>query len=253
MSDVTGTSSTRSASGAGNGGTVLVVDDEPIVVEVVTKYLQRAGFHVVTASTGDRALEAALTGRPALIVLDVMLPGIDGVEICRRLRERHGVRTPIILLTARGEEADRIAGLRTGADDYVVKPFSPAELVERVRAQLRRVQLDTRPTTPDDGLLRGGDVVLHPAERTCVVRGEPVTLSPKEFDLLHYLLSHAGQSFSRDDLLDAVWDKEFFGYPSTVTVHIHRLRDKIERDPERPAHIKTVWGVGYKFDPLAAA
>ena len=236
-----------------NSGTVLVVDDEPIVVEVVSKYLQRAGFHVVAAATGDRAIEAALTGRPALIVLDVMLPGIDGVEVCRRLREEHGVRAPVILLTARGEEADRIAGLRTGADDYVVKPFSPAELVERVRAQLRRVELDLRPGTPEDDVLRGGEVVLHPTERTCTVRGEPVTLSPKEFDLLHYLLFHAGQSFSRDDLLDAVWDKEFFGYPSTVTVHIHRLRDKIEADAERPTHIKTVWGVGYKFGPLAIA
>jgi len=238
---------------SGAAATVLVVDDEPIVVEVVSRYLQRAGFHVVTASTGDRAIEAALTGRPALIVLDVMLPGIDGVEVCRRLREDHGVRAPIILLTARGEEADRIAGLRTGADDYVVKPFSPTELVERVKAQLRRVQIDTRPATLEDGVLRGGELELHPAERTCTVRGEPVSLSPKEFDLLHYLLAHAGQSFSRDDLLDAVWDKEFFGFPSTVTVHIRRLREKIEHDPERPSHIKTVWGVGYKFDPLAVA
>lgn len=234
--------------------TILVVDDEPIVVEVVGKYLQREGFRIESAATGDEALALAVVVRPALIVLDVMLPGIDGVEVCRRLRESESgavARVPIILLTARGEEADRIAGLRTGADDYVVKPFSPAELVERVKAQLRRVQLDTRPAQPQDGLLRGGDVVLDPAARTCLVRGEAVALSPKEFDLLHYLLGHAGQAFSRDQLLDAVWDKEFFGYPSTVTVHIRRLREKIERDPDRPTHVKTVWGVGYKFDPLA--
>ena len=234
---------------------ILIVDDEPIVTEVVGKYLAREGFRVEVAATGDAALALAETMRPALIVLDVMLPGLDGVEVCRRLRASASAlaRVPIILLTARGEEADRIAGLRTGADDYVVKPFSPAELVERVKAQLRRVQLDTQPAAPGDGLLRGGEVALDPAARTCLVAGAPVALSPKEFDLLHYLLAHAGQAFSRDQLLDAVWDKEFFGYPSTVTVHIRRLREKIEQDPDRPAHVKTVWGVGYKFDPLAVA
>jgi len=183
-----------------------------------------------------------------------MLPGMDGVEVCRRLRASESgplARVPIILLTARGDEADRIAGLRTGADDYVVKPFSPAELVERVKAQLRRVQLDTAPPSAADGHLRGGEIELDPADRTCLVRSEAVALSPKEFDLLHYLMANAGQAFSRDQLLDAVWDKEFFGYPSTVTVHIRRLREKIEKDPERPAYVKTVWGVGYKFDPLS--
>jgi DNA-binding response OmpR family regulator len=239
---------TQTAQAGQSGQTVLIVDDEPIVVEVLAKYLAREGFQVLTAATGDTALATAEAARPALIVLDVMLPSMDGVEVCRRLRAG-GARMPIILLTARGEEADRIAGLRTGADDYVVKPFSPAELVERVKAQLRRVQLDTK--APEEaGTLRGGDVSLDPAARTCLVRGEAVALSPKEFDLLHFLLSHAGQSFSRDALLDAVWDKEFFGFPSTVTVHIRRLREKIERDPDRPAHVKTVWGVGYKFDPL---
>ena len=243
------------AGGATPSQTILVVDDEPIVTEVVGKYLQREGFRIETAATGDAALALAEAVRPALIVLDVMLPGLDGVEVCRRLRESSSpvARVPIILLTARGEEADRIAGLRTGADDYVVKPFSPAELVERVKAQLRRVQLDTKPASPEDDLLHGGEIVLDPAARTCLVRGEAVALSPKEFDLLHYLLANAGQAFSRDQLLDAVWDKEFFGYPSTVTVHIRRLREKIEQDPDRPAHVKTVWGVGYKFDPLAVA
>ena len=231
--------------------TILVVDAEPMVVEVVQRYLAREGFHVLTAATGDQALAAATatTPPPSLIVLDVMLPGIDGVEVCRRLRRDHHVTVPIILLTARGEEADRIGGLGVGADDYVVKPFSPAELVARVKAQLRRVQLDTNPPTKADGRLRGGEIVLDPAERTCEVRGKPVVLTPKEFDLLHHLMAAPGRIFSRDDLLDGVWDAEFFGYPSTVTVHIRRLREKIEPDPERPTHIKTVWGLGYKFDP----
>jgi two-component system response regulator ResD len=239
------------AEGGAARQTVLVVDDEPIVSEVVARYLQREGFHVATAATGDGALALVAAHRPALLVLDVMLPGIDGVEVCRRLREERGARFPIILLTARGEEADRVAGLRTGADDYVVKPFSPAELVARVKAQLRRVALDQAPP-PDDGALRGGEVALDPVARTCLVRGAAVALSPKEFDLLHFLLAHAGQSFGRDALLDAVWDERFDGYPATVTVHVRRLREKIERDPERPTHIKTVWGVGYKFDPLGA-
>ena len=236
--------------------TILVVDDEPIVVEVVQRYLGREGFRVVTAATSDAAwLAATSTERPpALIVLDVMLPGIDGVELCRRLRRDRGATVPIILLTARGEEADRIGGLSAGADDYVVKPFSPAELVARVKAQLRRVELDTRPpATPVDGRLRGGDVVLDPLERSCDVRQTPVALTPKEFDLLHHLMAAPGQVFSRDQLLDAVWDTGFFGFPGTVTVHIRRLREKIERDPERPSHIKTVWGLGYKFDPPPAA
>jgi DNA-binding response OmpR family regulator len=228
-----------------------VVDDEPIVAEVVGRYLRRDGFSVQSASTGPEGLARALdqSNAPKAIVLDVMLPGIDGLEVCRRLRESH-VTTPIILLTARGEEADRIGGLGIGADDYVVKPFSPAEVVARVKAQLRRVQLDT--VAPrDDGMLRGGELELDPRDRDLHVRGQPVTLTAKEFDLLHYLMSHQGEVFSRDDLLDAVWDRDFTGGPATVTVHIRRLREKIERDPSRPTHLKVVWGTGYKFDPSA--
>jgi DNA-binding response OmpR family regulator len=229
---------------------VLIVDDEPIVVEVVGRYLRRDGFAVTSASTGDEGLEAGLDKQnpPQVIVLDVMLPGLDGFEVCRRLRQSH-VTAPIILLTARTEEADRIDGLGIGADDYVVKPFSPGELIARVKAQLRRVKLDTEPRL--DGLLRSGDVELDPANRSIDVRGNPVTLTAKEFDLLHYLMSHQGQVFSRDDLLDAVWDRSFVGGPATVTVHIRRLREKIERDPSRPTHIKVVWGTGYKFEPSA--
>jgi DNA-binding response OmpR family regulator len=227
---------------------ILVVDDEPIVGEVVGSYLRRDGFAVRSAATGPEALEAALDPDqvPQAIVLDVMLPGIDGFEVCRRLRQSH-VTTPIILLTARGQEIDRIGGLGIGADDYVVKPFSPAEVVARVKAQLRRVQLDTQPVM--DGHLRGGDLELDPVGRVLKVRGQPVTLTAKEFDLLHYLMAHPGEVFSRDDLLDAVWDRAFFGGPATVTVHVRRLREKIERDPSRPAHVKVVWGTGYKFEP----
>jgi DNA-binding response OmpR family regulator len=229
---------------------VLVVDDESIVVEVVGRYLRRDGFAVTTASTGPEGLQAGLNAEhpPQVIILDVMLPGLDGLEVCRRLRQAH-VTTPIILLTARTEEADRIGGLGIGADDYVVKPFSPGELVARVKAQLRRVRLDTQP--PDDGHIRGGELELDPTNRTLKVRGESVALTAKEFDLLHFLMRHTGEVFSRDELLDAVWDRTFVGGPATVTVHIRRLREKVERDPGRPSHVKVVWGTGYKFEPPA--
>jgi DNA-binding response OmpR family regulator len=230
--------------------TILVVDDEPLVVEVVERYLRRDGFRVITASDGDGALAAACdpATRPDLVVLDVMLPGIHGVEVCRQLRDEHGALMPIILLTARGEEDDRIRGLTAGADDYVVKPFSPGELVARVKAQLRRVEMDTA-GAGRLGALRGGDIVLDPDDRTCTVHGQVVSLTPKEFDLLHYLMDHAGQIISRDQLLDHIWDASFLGYEGTVTVHIRRLREKVEQDPDLPHHIKTVWGMGYKFEP----
>jgi DNA-binding response OmpR family regulator len=229
--------------------TVLVVDDEPIVVEVLGRYLRRDGFRVTSAATGTEAWSAALDPEhpPAVIVLDVMLPGLDGLELCRRLRlEQQTV--PIILLTARGDEADRIGGLSVGADDYVVKPFSPGEVVARVKAQLRRLEMDTRPPRPD-ATLRGGDLELDPIQRTVSVRGEPAALTSKEFDLLQHLMAHPGTVFSRDELFDAVWDTGFTGDPGTLAVHVRRLREKIERDPSRPTHIKLVWGLGYKFDP----
>jgi DNA-binding response OmpR family regulator len=233
---------------------VLVVDDEPIVVEVVERYLRREGFRVVTAATADEAWRAALSAEspPDAIVLDIMLPGGDGMDICRRLRRERHVTAPILLLTARGEEADRICGLDVGADDYVVKPFSPRELVARVRAHLRRIEIDsTPPPHATDAVLIGGDIRLDPRNRTAEVLDMPANLTAKEFDLLHFLMAHPGRTFSRDELLDAVWDRDFFGNPSTVTVHIRRLREKVEREPARPTHIKAVWGVGYKFDPSA--
>jgi len=227
--------------------TILVVDDEPMVVEVVERYLLREGFRVVTATNGDQALAAACdpTALPDLVVLDVMLPGIQGVDVCQRLRDDHGAVMPIILLTARGEEDDRIRGLTAGADDYVVKPFSPGELVARVKAQLRRLEMDAAASSR---ALQGGDIVLNPDERTCLVRGQPVALTPKEFDLLHYLMEHPGEVISRDTLLDRIWDATFLGYEGTVTVHVRRLREKVEQDPDLPQHIKTVWGMGYKFE-----
>ena len=230
--------------------TILVADDEPMVVEVVQRYLVREGYQVVTAFNGTDALAAALDRRrpPDLIVLDVMLPGMDGMAVCRHLRREAHASMPIILLTARGEESDRIRGLGLGADDYVVKPFSPRELVARVQAQLRRVQIDREPWRGDHRL-RGGEILLDPSRRTCSVRDQPADLTPKEFDMLRFLMNHAGRAFNRNELLDAIWDEDYMGDPSTVTVHIRRLREKIERDPERPTHIKTVWGVGYKFDP----
>jgi DNA-binding response OmpR family regulator len=228
---------------------VLLVDDEPIVLDVVGRYLRRDGFAVTSASTGTEALEAAsdASNPPHVIVLDVMLPGVDGFEVCKILRARN-ITAPIILLTARSDEADRISGLGIGADDYVVKPFSPGELVARVKAQLRRVRLDTQPPERDTRL-KGGDLALDPTNRSATVRGEAINLTAKEFDLLHYLMRHPGEVFSRDELLDAVWDRTFVGGPATVTVHIRRLREKIERDPSRPSHLKVVWGTGYKFEP----
>ncbi|MPZ15853.1 MAG: response regulator [Chloroflexi bacterium] len=219
-----------------------------MVVDVVQRYLALDGIRVLTAATGPAALALALERlqEVGLIVLDVMLPGQDGMEICRYLRSEVGATMPIILLTARGEESDRVRGLALGADYYVVKPFSPRELVARIKAQLRRVQLD-RESGPLRQTLQAGDIVLDPGERTCMVLGSAAALTPKEFDLLHYLMEHQGKAYSRNDLLDAIWDEEYVGDPSTVTVHVRRLREKVERDPDRPAHIKTVWGLGYKF------
>jgi DNA-binding response OmpR family regulator len=231
---------------------VLVVDDEPIVVEVLGRYLRREGFLTTSAASGPEALRAAVDADnpPQVIVLDVMLPGCDGLEVCRRLREEQHLQTPIILLTARGEEADRIGGLLTGADDYVVKPFSPGELVARVKAQLRRLQMQTQAAEAKaSGHLRGGEIELDPYNRTVSVRGQPTPLTSKEFDLLHYLMAHAGQLVSREELLDQVWDRDFVGDPGTLSVHVRRLREKIERDPSRPTHVKVVWGLGYKFEP----
>ena len=224
---------------------VLVVDDEPMVTEVVERYLIRDGFDVSTADDGDVALALAQTWAPDLIVLDLMLPGKDGLEVCRTLRRDSSV--PIIMLTARGDETDRIVGLEIGADDYIVKPFSPRELVARIKAVLRRSTTQADAATSND-LLRFPGLTINPRTRAVEVNGKSASLTAKEFDLLHYLASHPEQVFSREQLMNDVWDYTFAGDASTVTVHIRRLREKIEPDSLRPRYVKTVWGVGYKFE-----
>jgi two-component system, OmpR family, response regulator ResD len=224
-------------------GSILVVDDEPTIAEVVARYLTRAGYDARTAADGPAAVAAAATARPDLVVLDIMLPGLDGLEVMRRLHEDAGQRVPVILLTAKGEEADRLVGLRQGADDYVVKPFSPRELVARVEAVLRRSEQgrDTREPLRFDGL------EIDPEARRVVVDGREVDLTAREFDLLHFLAAHPGQVFSRDQLMDQVWRFPFYTDTTTVTVHVRRLRAKIEPDASEPLWIQTVWGVGYRF------
>jgi two-component system, OmpR family, response regulator ResD len=226
-------------------GSVLVVDDEPTIGEIVSRYLERSGYDTRVAADGPQAIAAVASQRPDLIVLDVMMPGMDGLEVMRRVRERAERRTAIILLTAKGEESDRVIGLRLGADDYVVKPFSPAELVARVDAVLRRVDTvaDHEPALVFDGL------EIDPRGRRVVAAGEEVVLTQREFELLLFLARHPGRAFSRDELMDHVWGHAFYSDTSTVTVHVRRLRTKIEPDPEVPRHLETVWGVGYRFAP----
>jgi two-component system, OmpR family, response regulator ResD len=227
-------------------GTVLVVDDEPTIVEIVSRYLERAGFETFQATDGPKALQQAELHRPDLVVLDLMLPGFDGIEVMRRLHERPGKRVAVILLTARGEESDRLVGLRHGADDYVVKPFSPAELVARVEAVMRRI---SPPPSEDEEAppIEHGPLRVEPATRRVFLDGEELSLTMREFDLLAYLAARPGRVFSRDQLMEAVWEYPFFTDTSTVTVHIRRLRAKLGDDSAEPRFIETVWGVGYRF------
>jgi DNA-binding response OmpR family regulator len=225
---------------------VLVVDDDPTVAEVVTRYLEREGFAVEAAGDGLEALNRAAAGPPDLVVLDLMLPGLDGMEVCRRLREMAPI--PIIMLTALGDESERVAGLEFGADDYIAKPFSPRELVARAKAVLRRAAGAPVMTPDGPDLLEAGDILVDVRAREIRVRGELVALTVLEFDLLTYLMRHPKRALRREDLLDNVWGFGF-GDTSTVTVHVRRLREKIERDPARPRYVTTVWGVGYRFDP----
>ena len=224
---------------------VLVVDDEPTIGEVVSRYLQRAGYEAGVAATGKDALSSAAAVRPDVIVLDLMLPDLDGLEVMRRLRRDGRDQTAIILLTARGEESDRITGLRLGADDYVVKPFSPAELVARVDAVLRR----NEPARSREETLRFDSLEIDPSGRRVRLDGSAVELTPREFELLLFLARHPGEAFTREQLMSRVWQFSFYIDTSTVTVHIRRLRAKLEPDPTRPRFIETVWGVGYRFVP----
>lgn len=228
-----------------NKARILVVEDEPSIREVVSLYLRRAGYDVSVVGDGRAALDSLSGQIPDLVVLDLMLPEVDGLEITRWLRERGD--TPIIMLTARRDEPDRIAGLEMGADDYVVKPFSPQELVSRVRAVLRRTLAST--SGSGERPLEYADLKIDPQTRLVEVDGEERVLTAKEFDLLWTMARHPRQVFSRDQLLDLVWGLTEYIDPSTVTVHVRRLREKIEADPGEPRHIVTVWGVGYRFEP----
>jgi DNA-binding response OmpR family regulator len=223
--------------------TVLVVDDEPIVRDVIVRYLRRDGFATLEAGDGDYARELIETAAPGLVVLDVMLPGTDGLELCRWIRSRSDL--PVIMLTARGEEADRIVGLELGADDYVTKPFSPRELAARVRTVLRRANGSVaRPER-----LAFGEVELDGASRIVTRAGEAVVLTAREFDLLWFLAANPRQVFSRNHIMDRVWGHAPALDTGTVTVHVRRLREKLEPDPAHPTHLQTVWGVGYRLDP----
>jgi DNA-binding response OmpR family regulator len=224
---------------------VLVVDDEPIVREMVARYLQRDGFEALETADGFTALQLLETRRPDLVVLDVMLPGLDGLEVCRRLHAMSEL--PVILLTGRSEESDRIVGLELGADDYITKPFSPRELVARVKAVLRRSGRFLESAA--SGRIAVGGLEIDPACREVRRAGRTLRLTAREFDLLLFLATHPRQVFSRDQLMDRVWGYDAVLDTGTVTVHIRRLRAKIERDPARPVSLQTVWGVGYRWMP----
>jgi DNA-binding response OmpR family regulator len=229
---------------AGATGRILVVDDDPTVADVVARYLQRDGHDVECVADGRVALARARESPPDLVVLDLMLPGMDGLEVCRRLRAASPV--PVVMLTALGAETDRLVGLETGADDYVTKPFSPRELALRVRSVLRRARGAVAGPF-GTGVLRDGDLVVDAGAHEAVLRGAELALTAREFDLLAFLLRHPRQAFTRDQLLDRVWGWSF-GDTSTVTVHVRRLREKIEDDPTAPRRIVTVWGIGYRYE-----
>ncbi len=221
-----------------------MVDDEPMVREVLARYLADGGFAVDTASDGREALDTFHSARPDLVLLDLMLPLVDGYEVFTRMREV--AATPVIMLTARGHETDRLVGLDLGADDYVTKPFSPREVVARVRAVLRR---SAGPPATSPRVLSFEDLSVDTARHEVELRGQPVRLTRKEFDLLAFLAARPGVTYSREELLDEVWDLAWDGDTATVTVHIRRLREKIEDDPSDPRRLVTVWGVGYRFEP----
>ena len=230
----------------GVGRLVLVVDDDPIVGDVVRRYLEQDGCRVRLANTGEKAVAAAVAEPPDLVVLDLMMPGIDGLEVCRRLRQRLPA-LPVVMLTALGEEADRVLGLEVGADDYVTKPFSPRELVLRIRSVLRRASGSVAPHHLP-AILRDGDLVADTGRRVAHLGERQLSLTVREFDLLAFLLANPARAFTRAELLDKVWGWRI-GDQSTVTVHVRRLREKIEPDPAAPTRIHTVWGVGYRYEP----
>jgi len=225
---------------------ILVVEDDPTVAEVVRRYLERDGFDVETVEDGISALDTVAASPPDLMILDLMLPGLDGLEVFRRARSFAPL--PVIMLTARGDEHDRVMGLELGADDYVGKPFSPRELTARVKSVLRRAEGASSVAAGPGQTLAASDLEIDISSRDVRVAGRPVSLTVREFDLLVFFMQHPHQVFRREELLDHVWGYTF-GDTSTVTVHVRRLREKIEADPSSPARIQTVWGVGYRFEP----
>ena len=229
-----------------NGKSILVVEDEVNIAEVVSLYLKRAGYEVQIAPDGKQAMNILEREIPDFVILDLMLPEVDGLSLTRWLRDRSNV--PIIMLTARREEIDRIAGLEMGADDYVVKPFSPQELVSRVRAVMRRLGREQMDAEPERNL-SFDDLTIDPRSRVVTIKDMPVELTVKEFDMLYLLARHPKQVFTREQLLERVWGGAQYIDPGTVTVHVRRLREKLEADPSHPTRLLTVWGVGYKFEP----
>jgi DNA-binding response OmpR family regulator len=227
-----------------------VVDDDTNVAEVVERYLEREGFRVETVGDGRQALDRALAEPPDLVVLDLMLPGLDGLEVCRRLRALAPV--PVIMLTARGDEVDRVIGLELGADDYVAKPFSPKELVARVRAVLRRASGPLAAGPGGPSRFEDGDLVVDVPAHQATIGDQEVSLTAREFELLVFLMRNPRQAFRREDLLQQVWGTQY-GDTSTITVHVRRLREKVEPDPSAPERIATVWGVGYRWEGTAVA
>ena len=225
---------------------VLVIDDDPNVSEVVATYLEREGCRVEVRADGEAGLQTALDDPPDLVVLDLMLPGLDGLEVCRRIQALAPV--PVVMLTAKGDETDRIIGLELGADDYVAKPFSPRELVARIKAVLRRASQPLAPAGPGSPVLEAGDLQVDVAAHEARRHGEVLPLTAREFELLVHLLRHPRRAFRREELLERVWGSRY-GDTSTVTVHVRRLREKVEDDPSQPRHLVTVWGVGYRWEP----
>jgi two-component system, OmpR family, response regulator ResD len=226
---------------------ILIVDDEPPVREVVGQYLQLEGYTVMQAADGLEALRLAEAYPPDLVILDLMLPGIDGLDVCRRLRTKSAV--PILMLTARTEDTDKFAGFDAGTDDYITKPFRSREVVLRVQAIMRRIEAVSAPAMVFDSDLHFGDLVIRPRLHLAERDGVPLDLTVKEFELLYYLAAHPGEVCTRRDLLRQVWSYEYFDGGSTITVHMRRLREKVEPDPARPRHLRTVWGIGYRFEP----
>jgi two-component system response regulator RegX3 len=228
---------------SGTGPSILVVEDEDALAETIRYSLEREGFAVAVSPDGRGALERFRADRPALVILDLMLPELSGLDVCRAIRAESDV--PIVIVTAKDTEADKVAGLELGADDYVTKPFSVRELVSRVRAHLRRADMGRTPQ--DDGHLTGGPVELDPARHEVRVRGEVVAVPPKEFALLEFLLRRKGRLLTRDQLIADIWGSDYFGDTKTLDVHVKRVRQKIEPDPHRPQHLLTVRGLGYRF------